>query len=136
LREAQRYGLKASDDIGLLRFDRSLYFANVPYFEDAVLELAARHPNAKYLIVVTKGINEIDASGEEVIHSLVNRLKARGVTLVFAGLKAQVLDVMERTGLDSVIGKENIFRSTDASITAVQERVAALKEKEQQSENH
>ncbi len=136
LREAQRYGLKASDEIGLLRFDRSLYFANVPYFEDAVLELAARHPNAKYLIVVTKGINEIDASGEEVIHSLVNRLKARGVTLVFAGLKAQVLEVMERTGLDSVIGKENIFRSTDASITAVQERVATLKEKEQQSENH
>lgn len=130
LREAQRYGLKASDDIGLLRFDRSLYFANVPYFEDAVLELAARHPNAKYLIVVTKGINEIDASGEEVIHSLVDRLKARGVTLIFAGLKAQVLEVMERTGLDEVIGKENIFRSTEASIDAVQARVAADKEKE------
>jgi sulfate permease, SulP family len=131
LREAQRYGLKASDEIGLLRFDRSLYFANVPYFEDAVLELAARHPNARYLIVVTKGINEIDASGEEVIHSLVDRLKARGVTLVFAGLKAQVLEVMERTGLDEVIGKENIFRSTDASIAAVQARVTNDKEKEQ-----
>ena len=134
LREAQRYGLKASDEIGLLRFDRSLYFANVPYFEDAVLELAARHPHAKYLIVVTKGINEIDASGEEVIHSLVNRLKARGVTLVFAGLKAQVLEVMERTGLDSVIGKENIFRSTDASISAVQERVNAVNRKEAEKE--
>ena len=134
LREAQRYGLKASEEIGLLRFDRSLYFANVPYFEDAVLELAARHPNAKYLIVVTKGINEIDASGEEVIHSLVDRLKARGVTLIFAGLKAQVLEVMQRTGLDEVIGKENIFRSTDASVAAVQARVAADKEKEQKSE--
>jgi len=132
LREAQRYGLKASEDIGLLRFDRSLYFANVPYFEDAVLELAARHPNAKYLIVVTKGINEIDASGEEVIHSLVDRLKARGVTLVFAGLKAQVLEVMERTGLDEVIGKENIFRSTDASVAAVQARVESEKEKEKE----
>jgi len=54
LREAQRYGLKASEEIGLLRFDRSLYFANVPYFEDAVLELAARHPNARYLIVVPR----------------------------------------------------------------------------------
>jgi sulfate permease, SulP family len=131
LREAQRYGLKASEDIGLLRFDRSLYFANVPYFEDAVLELAARHPNARYLIVVTKGINEIDASGEEVIHSLVDRLKARGVTLVFAGLKAQVLEVMERTGLDEVIGKENIFRSTDASVAAVQARVESEKEKDE-----
>lgn len=130
LREAQRYGLKASEEIGLLRFDRSLYFANVPYFEDAVLELAARHPKARYLVIVTKGINEIDASGEEAIHSLVDRLKARGVTLVFAGLKAQVLEMMQRTGLDQVIGKENIFRSTDASIEAVQARVARERERE------
>lgn len=132
LREAQRYGLKASEEIGLLRFDRSLYFANVPYFEDAVLELAARHPNARYLVIVTKGINEIDASGEEAIHSLVERLRARGVTMVFAGLKAQVLEMMQRTGLDQVIGKENIFRSTDASIEAVQARVAKDKEREQE----
>lgn len=123
LREAQRYGLKASEEIGLLRFDRSLYFANAPYFEDAVLEQTARHPNAKYLIVVAKGINEIDASGEEVIRSLVARLRAQGVTLVFAGLKAQVLAVMERTHLDEVIGKENLFRSTDASVAAIQARV-------------
>ncbi len=124
LREAQRYGLKASEEIGLLRFDRSLYFANAPYFEDAVLEQTARHPNAKYLIVVAKGINEIDASGEEVIRSLVARLRAQGVTLVFAGLKAQVLAVMERTHLDEVIGKENLFRSTDASVAAIQARVS------------
>lgn len=127
LREAQRYGLKASEEICLLRFDRSLYFANVPYFEDAVLEMVTRHPTAKYLIVVTKGINEIDASGEETIRSLVDRLKARGVTLVFAGVKAQVLEVMERTGLDLALGKDNVFRSTDASITAIQERLDAGK---------
>ncbi|SIT65930.1 sulfate permease, SulP family [Ectothiorhodosinus mongolicus] len=122
LREAQRYGLTTDDEIGLLRFDRSLYFANAPYFEDAVLEQAARHPNAKYLIIVTKGINEIDASGEEVIRSLVARLKARGVTLVFAGLKAQVLEVMERTHLVDVIGRENIYRSTETCIEDVRRR--------------
>lgn len=123
LREAQRYGLEVQSEIGMLRFDRSLYFANVPYFEDAILELAARHPTARYLIVVTKGINEIDSSGEEAIRSLVARLRARNITLVFAGVKAQVLEVMQRTGLDEAIGKENIFRSTDASITAVQARL-------------
>ena len=125
LREAQRYGLEVSEDIGLLRFDRSLYFANVPYFEDAVLELSARHPKARFLVIVTKGINEIDSSGEEAIRNLVERLRARGITLVFAGVKAQVLEVMERTGLDVAIGKDNIFRSTEASIAAVQERLQA-----------
>ena len=123
LREAQRYGLETGEKVGLMRFDGSLYFANVPYFEDAVLDLVASHPQAKYLIIVTKGINEIDASGEEVIHQLVHRLKARGVTLVFAGVKAQVLEVMERTGLNEIIGKDNIFKSTNEAVKVVSERV-------------
>ncbi|WP_038050912.1 SulP family inorganic anion transporter [Thioalkalivibrio sp. ALJ1] len=122
LREAQRYGLETNEKVGMMRFDGSLYFANVPYFEDAVLDLLARHPQAKYLIVVGKGINEIDASGEEVIHQLVHRLKARGITLVFAGVKAQVMEVMQRTGLDEIIGKDNIFKSTDQAVKTVSEK--------------
>ncbi len=123
LREARRYGLQTEEKIALMRFDGSLYFANVPYFEDAVLDLAASHPQARYIIIVGKGINEIDASGEETVHQLVHRLKARGVTLVFAGVKAQVLEVMERTGLDEIIGKDNIFRSTDRAVEVCRERV-------------
>ncbi|WP_018872967.1 SulP family inorganic anion transporter [Thioalkalivibrio sp. ALJ16] len=123
LREAQRYGLETNEKVGMMRFDGSLYFANVPYFEDAVLDLVARHPQAKYLIIVGKGINEIDASGEEVIHQLVHRLKARGITLVFAGVKAQVMEVMQRTGLDEVIGEDNIFKSTDHAVKTVSEKV-------------
>ncbi|WP_018867017.1 MULTISPECIES: SulP family inorganic anion transporter [unclassified Thioalkalivibrio] len=123
LREAQRYGLETNEKVGMMRFDGSLYFANVPYFEDAVLDLVARHPQAKYLIVVGKGINEIDASGEEVIHQLVHRLKARGITLVFAGVKAQVMEVMQRTGLDEIIGEDNIFKSTDHAVKTISEKV-------------
>jgi len=123
LREAQRYGLETSEKIALMRFDGSLYFANVPYFEDAVLDLVATHPNARYLIVVAKGINEIDASGEEVLHQLAHRLKARGITLVLAGVKAQVMDVLERTGLEEIIGKDNIYKSTDHAVQEISERV-------------
>lgn len=123
LREAQRYGLETNEKVGIMRFDGSLYFANVPYFEDAVLDLIARHPQAKYLIVVGKGLNEIDASGEEVIHQLVHRLKARGITLVFAGVKAQIMEVMQRTGLDDIIGKDNIFKSTDHAVKTISEKV-------------
>jgi SulP family sulfate permease len=103
-----------------MRFDGSLYFANVAHFEDAILNLAARHPNARYLVVVAKGINEIDASGEEAIRGLARRLRERDMILVIAGIKAQVLDLMKRTGLYDVIGEKYVFRSTDASIQAVQ----------------
>ena len=122
LREAKRYGLQTSEKVALMRFDGQLYFANVPYFEDAVLDLVASHPQAKYLIIVGEGINGIDATGEETIHQLVHRLKARGITVVFAGVKAQIMEVMGRTGLDEIIGKENIFRSTDQAIKTISEK--------------
>ena len=108
-----------------LSFDGRLYFANVSYFEDAVLEAIARYPMAKDLLVVGDGINEIDASGEDVVRQLGRRLRAGGVTLSFCGLKQQVLDVMRVTGLDAVIGESNLFRTADQALQAISQRGAA-----------
>ena len=49
------------------------------------------------------------------------------ITLVFAGIKAQVLEVMERTHLVEVLGEENVFRSTNAAIEEVNKRLASKK---------
>ncbi len=115
--------LPTSKNVVAIRFDGSLYFANVPYFEDAMLEAVSRHPDAKYVLVVGDAINELDASGEEVIHHLVERLKGAGITLVFSGLKKQVLDVMRATGLFEAIGQDNIFATVNQAITAIYERL-------------
>lgn len=115
--------LPTSEHIMALRYDGSLYFANVSFFEDAVLEALADHPKAKYVLIVGDAINQIDASGEEVVHHIIDRLKATGVTLVFSGLKKQVLDVMRNTGLFDVIGQANIFATEDQAITAIYERL-------------
>ncbi len=115
--------LPTSKHMVAMRFDGQLYFANVSYFEDMVLATQADHPNAKYLLVVGDGINQLDASGEEVIHHLVSRLRENGVTLVFSGLKKQVLDVMRATGLLGLIGEDNIFATEDLAITSIYERL-------------
>lgn len=115
--------LPTSEHIMALRYDGSLYFANVSFFEDAVLEALADHPKAKYVLIVGDAINQLDASGEEVVHHLIDRLKANGVTLVFSGLKKQVLDVMRNTGLFDKIGQANIFPTEDQAITAIYERL-------------
>jgi sulfate permease, SulP family len=113
--------LPTSEHIMALRYDGSLYFANVSFFEDAVLEALADHPKAKYVLIVGGAINQLDASGEEVVHHLIDRLRETGVTLVFSGLKKQVLDVMRNTGLFEKIGQENIFSTEDQAITAIYE---------------
>jgi SulP family sulfate permease len=115
--------LPTSKHMVAIRFDGSLYFANVSYFEDAVLEAVSNHPDAKYVLVVGDGINQLDASGEEVIHHLVDRLKSAGITLVFSGLKKQVLDVMRATGLFDAIGQDKLFATVDQAIATIYERL-------------
>lgn len=115
--------LPTSEHIMAMRYDGSLYFANVSYFEDAVLEALADHPKAKYVLIVGDAINQMDASGEAVAHHLIERLRAAGVTLVFSGLKKQVIDVMRQTGLFELVGQENIFATEDQAISAIYERL-------------
>ena len=115
--------LPTSKHMVAIRFDGSLYFANVAYFEDAVLEAVANHPDAKYVLVVGDGINQLDASGEEVIHHLVERLHSIGTTLVFSGLKKQVLDVMHATGLFDMIGQGKVFATEELAIAAIYEEL-------------
>ncbi len=100
-----------------------MYFRNVSFFEDTVLEAMADHPQAKYFLVVGDGINQLDASGKEVIHHLVELLRSVGVTQVFSGLKKHVLDVMRATGLFDVITQSNIFATEDQAIAAIYERL-------------
>ncbi len=111
--------LPIDNNIIAVRFDGSLYFANVSYFEDAMLKAVADHPDAKYLLVVGDAINQIDASGEEVLHHLVKRLADTHVTVVFSGLKRQVLQVLRATGLNNIIGEQHIFLNEDMAIDAI-----------------
>jgi SulP family sulfate permease len=106
-----------------LRFDGQLYFANVPHFEDSVLEVSARYPHARQILVVADGINQIDASGDEVVRHLVERLRENGVTLAFSGLKKQVHDVLAATGTLRAIGDDNLFVHEDQALAALADRV-------------
>jgi SulP family sulfate permease len=122
LRDARLHGLPVREDIVVIRFDGELYFANVPHFEDSVLTEVAGLPKARCLLVVSDGINELDASGEEVIRHLVERLRESGMQVAFSGLKQQVLAVMRNTGLYELIGEQNMFRTEDAALLALAER--------------
>ena len=115
--------LQTSPHIIAMRFDGSLYFANVSYFEDCVVEMVANKPDARYLLVVGDAINMIDASGEEMIHSIHENLKTAGVEVVFSGLKKQILDVMRATGLFDKVGSHNIFATEDQALADIYERL-------------
>jgi SulP family sulfate permease len=116
--------LPTDESIILIRFDGQLFFANVAYFEDMILEAVAAKSGARYILVVGNGINQVDASGVEVIQHMVERLRESGVTMVFSGLKRQVLEVLHRTGLFMKIGGDaNIFPTADMALISIYKRL-------------
>jgi len=109
LRDAEVRKLQTCRNISLIRFDGPLYFANTGYFEDKVLERVALKPDLKFVIIDAEGINEIDATGEEMLFNLVDRLKEAGIELIIARAKKQLWDTFERTDLMDRLGRDHVF---------------------------
>jgi SulP family sulfate permease len=122
LRDAAVHSLPPSQVVTAVRFDGRLYFANVAFFEDAILEAVAGNPEAPYLLIVGDGINELDASGEEVIHHIVERMRSNGIVVLFAGMKKQVLDVMKATGLYDLVGAKGFYATTERALEGIYSR--------------
>ena len=105
-----------------VRFDGSLTFVNVTFFEDIILEAHADFPKATAILVVGSGINDMDASGEEKIREVAKRLADIGVRLVFSGLKHQVMQVMRKSGLVEVLGKGSFFINKEIALEVLTEQ--------------
>jgi len=111
LRDAKVHDLTTCPHIGLIRFDMSLYFANTGYFEDEILDYVSSHPECRYIIIDAESINHIDATGEEMLHSLARSLDEVGVEFLFARTKLQVLAVFIRTGFIQTLGEDHFLRT-------------------------
>jgi anti-anti-sigma factor len=99
-----------------VRFDGSLTFTNVAYFEDILLEALADYPDARAILIIGSGINQMDSTGEETVRELAGRLEAKGVKLMFTSLKHQVRQVFEQGGLTELIGEDNFFVDKETAL--------------------
>lgn len=128
LGDAEAHILKTCPKISMLRFDGPLFFANTGYFEEKVLERVASKPELKFIIIDAEGINEIDATGEEMLHQLAVRLHSLGIEFVFCRTKKQVMDVFLRTGFASESWMDHFLHTEQQAIRFAWERIENCEE--------
>ena len=109
LRDADRHHLARCRHVAILRLDGALFFANANYLEEKVLGAASSMRELRHVLIVGNGINDIDASGEEILGKLVGRLRETGLEISFSGMKTQVMDTLKRTGLLDKIGEDHFY---------------------------
>ncbi|MEE4607313.1 MAG: SulP family inorganic anion transporter, partial [Desulfobacteraceae bacterium] len=122
LRCAATHGLEECQYVAMVRFDGPLFFANATYLEDKITEIMLAKSKLKHIIIVANGINDIDASGEEMLSLLVDRVRSAGVGLSLSGVNESVMTVFHRTHLQAKIGDDNLFATMEKAIAEVHSR--------------
>lgn len=123
LKSSEHYRLKGCRHISVVRFDGALFFANASYLDEQVARFRTEHEDLRYILLDARGINDMDASGEEALAMIVERLRAAGLGFAMCGVKGQVMAVMERTHLLDKIGMEHIYPDSKSAVAAIVDEV-------------
>ncbi|MGE4192589.1 MAG: SulP family inorganic anion transporter [Pseudodesulfovibrio sp.] len=121
LRDATAFGLKECQHIALVRFDGPLFFANASFLEDQITERMMGNDKLRHIIIVANGINDMDASGEEALSLIVDRVRSNGLDISLCGVNEAVMAVLERTHLLEKIGKDHVYTTMETAICATHE---------------
>lgn len=113
------HGLRVCSHIAVIRFDGTLFFANASYLDEQVFRIRTANPALKFILLVADGINDIDASGEDALSLLVDRVRRAGIGFAMCRVKGEVMAVIERTGLADKIGREMIYAGEEAALKEI-----------------
>ena len=122
LRCATDHGLEECQYIAMLRFDGPLFFANASYLEDQIADIMLKKKTLRHIILVSNGINDIDASGEETLSLLVDRIRSAGIDISLSGVNETVMKVLVRTHFIAKVGEDHIYPTMEKAIGSVHEK--------------
>lgn len=97
-------------EISIVHIEGDIFFGAAEFFENEIGRIASR-PGLKVLILRVKSASCLDATSIMGLMRFAENMKQTDKLLVVSGVTGEVERVFRRSGLDKVVGKENIFFS-------------------------
>ena len=116
------HGLDECRHVDLVRFDGPLFFANASYLEDKINERLMEKKRLRHIIIAANGISDMDASGEEALSLLIDRVRSAGVDISFSGINDAVMAVLKRTHLLEKIGTDHLYPTMERAVCMVHDQ--------------
>jgi SulP family sulfate permease len=131
--EAERF-----DGIRVVRIDAALSFVNATNVKRLLLAHAdvidAAEVAPHSLVLEASGINDLDATGAEMLDEVVEELRTRGVAFHLADVKGPVRDVLRRTNMWGVVplhsSAEDAVEAIRSGASPAEHRSAGIDETE------
>nr|WP_320014799.1 SulP family inorganic anion transporter [uncultured Desulfobacter sp.] len=122
LKDSCAHELATCAHIQMIRFEGPLFFANASYLEDEINDRIQEASDLKHFIIACNGINDIDASGQEALALIIQRLRSAGYGISLSGVNDAVYRVLARTHLLEEIGEQNIYPTMEKALAIVHEK--------------
>ena len=107
----------------LLRLDDSIYFGSVAHIGEMFRLYREHYPEQKHLLLLTKGINQVDVAGAELLMTETRERRKMGGDFYMYRLKDSAANVLKDGGYLDFIGEENIFDSKEEGIENIFNRL-------------
>ena len=115
-------GAETDPDVLIVRFDAALYYANVPYLEEKLLELVSGKPGVRWIVIDCRGINAIDVTAVEGLEALVSGYRSRGVGIMLTHVKLRVRERLAGAGWSEKFGHWTLHSTTRDAVAYVKSR--------------
>jgi len=107
----------------ILRLDDSLYFGSVAHVGELLRLYREHYPGQRHLMLLTKGINQVDLAGAELLATEVRERRKMGGQFYMYRMKPSATKVLDSGGFEEVMDPDNIFDSKEEAIAGVFERL-------------
>ena len=107
----------------ILRLDDSIYFGSVTHIRELFRLHREKYSKQKHLLLLTKGINQVDMSGAELLADETSQRRQMGGDFYMYRLKDSASKILKAGGYLDYIGDSNIFDSKEQAIKGIFDRL-------------
>lgn len=125
IRNVNRYALQECPEIKMIRVDGSVFFGSSEHLQKYLQGLGGT--NNDKIIVISKGVNFIDATGQHMLINEIERIENKGGKIIFSSLKGNVCDDLEKTELKKRLDDGRLFDTTSQAISKMIQHIDSEK---------
>ena len=107
----------------ILRVDADFSFFNASFFKDFVLEKSREEgEEVRAVIIDGTSINDLDTTAIEVLEEIIAILQGWDIEVYISGLKGQVRDVLQHSGLYELVPENRFQTSVNRAVKRILEQ--------------
>jgi len=110
----------APNQIVVFLFEASPLFLNADYFRERALAVLAAQSDARWLIIDASAMLHADTGAVDALEALKADLDQKGVALLIGGGHGDFCDILERSGLIDLIGRDRVFATPGEALAAAE----------------